>query len=271
MAALQVRFDDAERRKVAIIEGPESFDVNFFAAFLPRNATGVLEAEDDEGDVLQEERLSNGHLQASEGRQASSQQASDPANCTNRPRVQEAHGAYGTMIIEATTPVVKIASGERADQAWSLCAYRATVKRNDEAPKDSLCEEFKFGPGPYAGYTCLNLGGHAPSGSDYFLKARGDLSKEEGAAYYGAISQRVQRVVLRLRDGSETEATISEPPEELEADYRFFVGFAAPSEDVTVSVEDESGKRVGEGVLEGPGLDPNHRLQSRRNARSSLS
>jgi len=181
---------------------------------------------------------------AGEGGPTSPQQASDPSTCTDRPRVQEVDGAYGTMVSEATTTVVKIASGEREGQAWSLCAYRARIKTNDEVPRDSLCEEFKFGPGPYAGYTCLNLGADAPSGADYFSRAGSGLSKEEGAAYYGAISQRVQRVVLRLRGGTEIEATISEPPEELGVDYKFFVGFAPPSEDVTVSVEDESGREL---------------------------
>lgn len=139
---------------------------------------------------------------------------------------------------------MKIAAGEREGQAWSLCAYKATLRKNDEAPSDSLCEEFKFGSGPHSGGLCLNLGASAPPGADYFMRAGGDLSKEEGAAYYGAISQRVQRVALRLNEGTELEATIFEPAEELGVDYKFFVGFAPPNEDVTVSVEDESGREL---------------------------
>lgn len=185
-----------------------------------------------------------GPFPASEGGQSSPKQAASPSTCTDRPRIQEVDGAYGMIVIEATTPVVKIASGEREGKAWLLCAYRAMVKKNDDAPSDSLCEEFKFGPGPYSGYACLNLGASAPAGADYFMRAGGDLSKEEGAAYYGAISQRVHRVVLRLRDETDNEATIFEPPKELRVDYRFFVGFAPSGEDVTVSVEDDSKREL---------------------------
>jgi hypothetical protein len=57
VSTLQVRLDDGETRNVEIVEGPERFEVDFFAAFLPRNVTGVLEAKDHEDAVLQKERL----------------------------------------------------------------------------------------------------------------------------------------------------------------------------------------------------------------------
>jgi hypothetical protein len=40
-----------------IVDGPEGFDVNFFALFLPTSSEGVIEARDDQGVVLDRERL----------------------------------------------------------------------------------------------------------------------------------------------------------------------------------------------------------------------
>jgi hypothetical protein len=57
VAALVVRLDGGEELDLEIIEGPSAFGVNFFAAFLPPNAEGVVQARDDQGAVVQEERL----------------------------------------------------------------------------------------------------------------------------------------------------------------------------------------------------------------------
>lgn len=51
--ALQVTLDDGERIDVDIIQGPAGFDVNFFAAFLPPDAEGVVEARDSQGSLLE--------------------------------------------------------------------------------------------------------------------------------------------------------------------------------------------------------------------------
>jgi hypothetical protein len=57
VASLVVRLDGGEELDLEIIEGPDSFGVDFFAAFLPPDAEGVVEARDDQGGVLQKERL----------------------------------------------------------------------------------------------------------------------------------------------------------------------------------------------------------------------
>jgi hypothetical protein len=57
VAALVVRLDGGEELDLEIIEGPSAFGVKFFAAFLPPNAEGVVEARDDQGAVVQKERL----------------------------------------------------------------------------------------------------------------------------------------------------------------------------------------------------------------------
>lgn len=57
VATLVVRLEGDEPTDVQIIEGPSSFDVNFFAEFLPPNAKGFVEARNAQGAVLQRERL----------------------------------------------------------------------------------------------------------------------------------------------------------------------------------------------------------------------
>jgi hypothetical protein len=154
------------------------------------------------------------------------------------------------MISKASTAVVEIASGYEEGQAWSLCAYRAMLTRNDQEPEETLCEEFQIGPGPQSGYACLNLGAKAPAGADYFLRSAGALEKDEATAYfYGAISQRVDRVVLEVEGGDEFEATIYEPPPRPGVDYNFFIPFAPRGADVTVRVEGESGATLAHGLF----------------------
>jgi hypothetical protein len=57
VATLVVRLDGDEQTDVQIIEGPSGFDVNFFAEFLRPDAEGTVEARDDQGALLQRERL----------------------------------------------------------------------------------------------------------------------------------------------------------------------------------------------------------------------
>jgi hypothetical protein len=57
VAALVVRLDGGEESELEIIKGPSGFDVNFFAEFLPPNAKGIIETRDDQGAVLQRQRL----------------------------------------------------------------------------------------------------------------------------------------------------------------------------------------------------------------------
>lgn len=57
VATLVVKLDGGEQFDLEVIEGPGTFDVNFFVAFLPPDAEGVVEARDDQGVLLQKERL----------------------------------------------------------------------------------------------------------------------------------------------------------------------------------------------------------------------
>jgi hypothetical protein len=57
VAALMVRLDGGKESELEIIKGPSGFDVNFFAEFFPPNAEGTIEARDDQGAVLQKQRL----------------------------------------------------------------------------------------------------------------------------------------------------------------------------------------------------------------------
>jgi hypothetical protein len=176
-----------------------------------------------------------------------------PPHCRNRPPVVTMNGAYGTLVSEATTPVVEIAAGEQEGEAWSLCAYRARLTRNDQDPEETLCDEFQLGPGPHSGYSCVNLGAEAPSGADYFHRAAGGLERDAATTYfYGAISRRVERVILRVRGGDQFDATIYEPPPELAVRYKFFVGFTPPASDVMVRVEDETGAELAHELFSAP-------------------
>lgn len=57
VAALVVRLDGGKESELEIVNGPSDFDVNFFAEFLSPNAEGIVEARDDQGAVLQKQRL----------------------------------------------------------------------------------------------------------------------------------------------------------------------------------------------------------------------
>jgi hypothetical protein len=172
------------------------------------------------------------------------QDQSIESSCTNRENIQRFEGGFGTQVIRASSPVVEILSGEPGGLPWSLCAYSATVATNADPPTKSLCYEFKFGPGLSTGYTCEAIGARIPNGSDYFLRSSGDQTMEQGHAFLGAVSHRVSRVLLTLDGGRQIEATIADPPAVLGVEYRFFVGFAPPNVDVTVSVEDAIGREL---------------------------
>lgn len=57
VVALMGTLDGGEELDVQIIEGPDAFDVNFFVAFVPLTAEGVLKAQGDEGVVLERARI----------------------------------------------------------------------------------------------------------------------------------------------------------------------------------------------------------------------
>lgn len=57
VAILVVRLKSGERLHPEILDGPDGLDANFFALFLPSTSEGVIEARDDQGVVLDRERL----------------------------------------------------------------------------------------------------------------------------------------------------------------------------------------------------------------------
>jgi hypothetical protein len=57
VAILTLTLGGGERLRPEIVDGPEGFDVNFFVLFLPSTSEGVIEARDDQGVVLDTERL----------------------------------------------------------------------------------------------------------------------------------------------------------------------------------------------------------------------
>ena len=165
--------------------------------------------------------------------------------CTHRPRVEESQGAYGSIVIEAKSPLVKIASGTEAGDAWSLCAYRATAIRNEKQADDALCWEFTWGAGPCAGYTCASdIGVSPPRDSDYFLRASTEPVANNGSAHLGAVTKSVERVAVRPGNGTEIEAPIYEPGSELGVEYDFFVGFAPPGSNPAIVVYDAAGRML---------------------------
>lgn len=169
---------------------------------------------------------------------------SHPTSCSDEGLIREIQ-ASGTIVTEAPGSLLEIASGEHHGREWILCAYVEKTKKVNQPARDKLCVGAGFGAGPSPGYGCLDLeeaGGS--SRSDYLSAASGVVKKEGGALYYGVISQRVRRVVLRPRSGTEIEARIFERPERLGVDYNFFVGFAPLNVDVTVSVEDRVGREL---------------------------
>lgn len=58
VVGLQAILDDGERIDVDIIESPDGFGVDFFAGFLPPDATAVIEARDLQGSLLESEQIS---------------------------------------------------------------------------------------------------------------------------------------------------------------------------------------------------------------------
>ena len=57
VAAIEARLEGGRVIPVDIVEGPPAFDVNFFAAFLPPKAKGMIVAMNAKGDILQSQRL----------------------------------------------------------------------------------------------------------------------------------------------------------------------------------------------------------------------
>ena len=163
-------------------------------------------------------------------------------SCSDEGLIRKSQGASGTVVTDAPESLVEIASGERQGREWTLCAYVEKTKKLNQPPEDHLCVAANFGSGSPSAYACSGLG--ATSGSDYLLDVSGVVSKGGDALYYGVVSQRVGRVVLRPRSGIESEARTFEPPQQLSVDDRFFVGFAPPNMDVTVSVEDGAGREL---------------------------
>jgi hypothetical protein len=170
---------------------------------------------------------------------------SQQMSCSDEGLIRKVQGASGTIVTAAPDSLLEVASGERQDREWSLCAYVEKIKKQNQPPEDHLCVAAKFGSGPPPAYACSDLGAPSESpGSDYLLEASGVVNKGSGALYYGVVSHRVSRVVLRPKSGTESEARIFEPHENLGVDYKFFVGFAPPNMDVTVSVEDGAGREL---------------------------
>jgi hypothetical protein len=166
------------------------------------------------------------------------------ATCRPNVDVGEITGDGGRHTTKALTPNVQIASGEQQGLDWTWCAYRAIVTVNDEEPEPAFCEEFRYGLGRGSGSACsVGLNATVPIHWHYFLRSS-DPTEDEGVAFTGAISERVDKVVLQLDDGSDIEARIYDPPEELGVNYRFFVGFAPQGNDVTVVVLDQDGNEL---------------------------
>jgi Tol biopolymer transport system component len=172
------------------------------------------------------------------------QEAENEADCRPSVDVGEITGDGGRHTTKALTPNVEIASGEQQGLDWSLCAYRAMVTVDGEEPEPALCEEFSYGSGRGSGGACsVGVSATVPSHWHYFQRSS-DPTEEEGVAFTGAISERVDKVVLQLDDGSDLEARIYEPPKELGVNYRFFVGFAPQGSDVIVVVLDAEGNEL---------------------------
>lgn len=170
---------------------------------------------------------------------------SQQRSCSDEGLIRKIQGPSGATVTAAPDSLLEIASGKRHDREWSLCAYVEKKKKLNQPPKDHICVAAKFGSSPPPTYSCSSLGAASgPPESDYLLEASGVVNKQAGALYYGVVSQRVGRVVLRPRSGTESEARIFEPSEKLGVDYKFFIGFAPPNMDVTVSVEDGAGKEL---------------------------
>jgi hypothetical protein len=139
-----------------------------------------------------------------------------------------------------TTEEVVIASGTEAGEEWILAGYRATTSSNRDDPGDHLCFGFDWGDEP--DINCMSEGAAPMKGFDYGYRYGVPYSGPR-AVFIGSISDRVDHVDLRLdRERVLLRADIFEPPEELQLDFRFFVGFAPVDRDVDVVVVDENGR-----------------------------
>jgi hypothetical protein len=135
-----------------------------------------------------------------------------------------------------------VANGIEAGDAWSLCAYRASVVMNDKPAQDALCWEFKWGPGPYSGYACtFDLGATAPPDSDYFLRTSTEPVANAGSAHPRRDNQEGRQGCIETRQRHGDRRPIYEPVPELEVEYHFFVGFAPPGSNPSVVVYDAAG------------------------------
>lgn len=175
---------------------------------------------------------------------APAQEPEGPTGCRSVDPVERNHGAYGTFVRRADAPPEQIAAGTHRGLRWTFCAYTATQRIDDETPERTLCEEFRYGPGPQTGYACLGGELGTPPGAVLFSPTGGPR-RAEGTYYFGGISDRVDRVVARTEGQPDVEASIYDPPPSVEVDYRFYLAFVDSGVKPTILALDGSGTVIG--------------------------
>lgn len=173
--------------------------------------------------------------------------------CSYEGFIREIQGAYGTVVTEVPPSLVEIASGKHEGSAWSLCAYLKKVKgsrgewasdKGNGYREDHVCVGATYAPDSFPTYGCFARRPRGSPRSDYPRAPSGVLRNDAAALYYGTISQRVRRVLVRSEAGTVSEAKIHGSPGGLSINHRFYVAFARPHGAVTITVEDGAGREL---------------------------
>jgi hypothetical protein len=159
---------------------------------------------------------------------------------------QDSTGPDAPFSLDWTTSTYVIAGGEFENRPWIFCAALAEITHRDQRESEpSLCTEWKYGSGPFAGWTCTNALAHADA-AHYFERSGGPIDGPVGS-YWGAVSRQVTSVEMHAKGDGVIEAPIYEPPPQLGLDFNFFVGFLSePNEDVIVKVLNNDGDVLGQ-------------------------
>ena len=132
--------------------------------------------------------------------------------------------------------VVTIAEGIEAGEPWRLRAYTAVGQEGPVEGQEELCVEFKFASDDFSqdDFNCqVNRDGSYRG--PYTTRPATKGTPYPKTTFYGPVPGSTTSV--EIKGSTDTrEAEVKEAPAELEVSNDFFVGFAPPDEEATVTI-----------------------------------
>ena len=139
-----------------------------------------------------------------------------------------------------TSPETLVASGEHADNAWTLCA-RTSMNHPSDNDREALCINWAYGQPEGTGYDCGYIG-NASLDENYFFAFMGP----ESGYIAGAVPSTAASIELESRQGENFAGEIYPAPDQLGVPFQFFTLFAEPYAEGTLVVRDAEGAAIRE-------------------------